>query len=165
MDSSVRLHEGRSIGVASGPSLIHRFLDIPAFLFSSVGASNVTFDRRPEMGTDVAVLSAVRTPMGRHGGSLAGTRVDDLAAVVIKESVAASGIEPEQVEEVIFGIVNGSGEAMGNIARFAALLAGLPTSAAGVSMNRYCGSGLSAVNALAHEIAFGSARLGIAGGA
>jgi acetyl-CoA acetyltransferase family protein len=103
--------------------------------------------------------------MGRHGGSLAGTRVDDLAAVVIKESVAASGVDPEQIEEVIFGIVNGSGEAMGNVARFAALLAGLPTSAAGASVNRYCGSGLSAVNALAHEIAFGGARFGVAGGA
>lgn len=111
------------------------------------------------------VLSAVRTPMGRHAGSLSGVRVDDMAAVVIKEAVARSGVGPEEIEEVIFGIVNGSGEAMGNIARFAALLAGLPVSAAGVSMNRYCGSGLSAVNALAHEIAFGGAVVGVAGGA
>ena len=111
------------------------------------------------------MLSAVRTPMGRHEGALSGTRVDDLAAVVIAEAVARARVEPADVEEVVFGIVNASGEAMGNLARFASLLAGLPTSAAGVSMNRYCGSGLSAVNALAHEIAFGGASIGVAGGA
>jgi acetyl-CoA acetyltransferase family protein len=111
------------------------------------------------------VLSAVRTPMGRHEGSLSSVRVDDLAAGVVKEAVARGGIEPADVEEVAFGIVNASGEAMGNVARFASLLAGLPTSAAGVSMNRYCGSGLSAVNALAHELAFGGASVGVAGGA
>jgi acetyl-CoA acetyltransferase family protein len=111
------------------------------------------------------VLSAVRTPVGRHGGALAGVRVDDLAALVTKEAVARAGIPSERVEEVIFGIVNASGEAMGNLGRFAALLAGLPVSTAGVSMNRYCGSGLSAVNALAHEIAFGGVACGVAGGA
>jgi acetyl-CoA acetyltransferase family protein len=115
--------------------------------------------------SEAVVLSAVRTPMGRHEGTLSGTRVDDLAAVVISEAVARSGVQPADIEEVVFGIVNGSGEAMGNLARFSALLAGLPTSVAGVSMNRYCGSGLSAVNALAHEIVFGGARIGVAGGA
>jgi acetyl-CoA acetyltransferase family protein len=103
--------------------------------------------------------------MGRHEGALSGTRVDDLAAVVIGEAVARSGVQPADVEEVVLGIVNGSGEAMGNVARFSSLLAGLPTSVAGVSMNRYCGSGLSAVNALAHELAFGGAAIGVAGGA
>ena len=117
------------------------------------------------MSHDPVVLSAVRTPMGRHEGALSGTRVDDLAAVVVAEAVARSTVDPADIEEVVLGIVNASGEAMGNLARFSALLAGLPTSVAGVSMNRYCGSGLSAVNALAHEIAFGGARIGVAGGA
>lgn len=111
------------------------------------------------------VLSAVRTPVGRHAGALSGIRVDDLASIVVREAVARSGVAPADVEEVAFGIVNASGEAMGNVARFAALLGGLPVSAAGVSMNRYCGSGLSAINALAHEIAFGGAGIGVAGGA
>lgn len=111
------------------------------------------------------VLSAVRTPVGRHGGALAGVRVDDLAALVTAEAVKRAGVAPGQVEEVIFGIVNASGEAMGNLGRFAALLAGLPVTTAGLAMNRYCGSGLSAVNALAHAIAFGSVGVGVAGGA
>jgi acetyl-CoA acetyltransferase family protein len=110
------------------------------------------------------ILSAVRTPVGRHGGALAGIRPDDLAAHVIRAAVDRAQIEPLAVEEVSFGIVNASGEAMGNVARFASILAGLPLSSAGVSLNRYCGSGLSAVNALAHEIAFGGVRVGVAGG-
>lgn len=111
------------------------------------------------------VVAAVRTPMGRFGGALAGTRVDDLAAQVIRAAVQRGGLADDQVDEVIAGTVNASGEAMGNIARFAALLAGLPTSVAGVTMNRYCGSGLSAVNALAHSISFGSVGAGVAVGA
>ena len=103
--------------------------------------------------------------MGRFGGALAGTRVDDLAAQVIRAAVQRAGLADDQVDEVIGGTVNASGEAMGNIARFAALLAGLPTSVAGVTMNRYCGSGLSAVNALAHSISFGSVGAGVAVGA
>jgi len=92
-------------------------------------------------------------------------RVDDLAAHVVRAVVCEAKAQGDAVEEVVFGIVNASGEAMGNVARFAAILAGLPVSAAGVSMNRYCGSGLSAINALAHEIAFGGVAMGVAGGA
>ena len=110
------------------------------------------------------VLSAVRTPVGRHAGTLAGIRPDDLAAHVIRAAVERARVDPAAIEEVAFGIVNGSGEAMGNVARFASILAGIPASAAGVSMNRYCGSGLSAVNSLAHEISCGCATLGVAGG-
>ena len=102
--------------------------------------------------------------MGRFGGALAGTRVDDLAAQVIRAAVQRAGLADDQVDEVIAGTVNASGEAMGNIARFAALLAGLPTSVAGVTMNRYCGSGLSAINALAHSISFGSVACRCGGG-
>lgn len=110
------------------------------------------------------VLSAVRTPVGRHAGALSQVRPDDLAAVAIREAVARAGVEPVTVDEVMLGIVNASGEAMGNVARFASLLAGLPASTAGLSMNRYCGSGLSAVNAMAHAVAFGSVCIGVAGG-
>jgi 3-oxo-5,6-didehydrosuberyl-CoA/3-oxoadipyl-CoA thiolase len=78
--------------------------------------------------------------------------------------VDRAGIPPTSIDEVVAGTVNASGEAMGNIARFAALLAGLPTTTAGVTMNRYCGSGLSAVNALAHAVAFGAVDTGIAVG-
>jgi len=110
------------------------------------------------------VLSGVRTPVGRHGGGLSGVRPDDLLAGVLRESVRRSGVEPERLDEVSVGIVNASGEAMGNVARYAAILAGLPTSVAGMSMNRFCGSGLAALNALAHAIAAGGADAGVAAG-
>lgn len=110
------------------------------------------------------VLAAVRTPMGRHGGSLAGVRPDDLLAGVLDAVAARAAIDRELIEEVSVGIVNASGEAMGNVARYALLLAGYPVSAAGVSMNRFCGSGLAAFNALAHAIAAGAVDVGVAAG-
>lgn len=110
------------------------------------------------------VLSAVRTPTGRHGGSLAGVRPDDLLAGTLREAVSRSGLAPDAVDEVSVGIVNASGEAMGNVARYSALLAGLPPSVAGVSMNRFCGSGLAALNALSHAIAASSVDAGVAAG-
>lgn len=111
------------------------------------------------------VISAVRTPVGRHHGALSGIRVDDLAAVAIREAVKRSEVDPEVFEEVICGTVNSSGEGMGNPARFAALLAGLPASVAGVTVNRYCGSGLTALNQLAREVVSGEIRAGVAVGA
>ncbi|MBS1676545.1 MAG: thiolase family protein [Actinobacteria bacterium] len=110
------------------------------------------------------VLSAVRTPVGRHAGSLSGTRPDDLLAGILREAVDRAAVDPERLDEVSVGIVNASGEAMGNVARYAALLAGLPASVAGVSMNRFCGSGLAALNALAHGIAAGGYDAGVAAG-
>ncbi len=110
------------------------------------------------------ILSAVRTPVGRHGGALSEVRPDDLLAHVLAEALARSPLAPEAIEEVSVGIVNASGEAMGNVARYAALLAGLPTSTAGMSVNRFCGSGLAALNALAHAIAAGSIDAGVAAG-
>jgi acetyl-CoA C-acetyltransferase len=111
------------------------------------------------------IVAGVRTAMGRFGGALSRVRVDDLAAGVIRAAVQRAGLADDQVDEVFAGTVNASGEAMGNVARFASLLAGLPPSVAGVTMNRYCGSGLSAVNALAHSISFGAAAAGVAVGA
>lgn len=110
------------------------------------------------------VLSAVRTPVGRHGGSLAEVRPDDLLAAALNEAVSRSGLNPADVEEVMVGIVNASGEAMGNVARYASILAGLPVSVAGISMNRFCGSGLAAFNALSHSISARSVDAGVAAG-
>lgn len=116
-------------------------------------------------GRRALVLSAVRTPVARHHGALSGVRVDDLAAVAIRDAVRRAAIRPEALEEVVCGTVNASGEAMGNPARFASLLAGLPVSVAGSTVNRYCGSGLTALNQLAHAVAFGDVRAGVAAGA
>src|SRR5216110_1034617 len=91
------------------------------------------------------VLSGVRTPIGRYGGALAGVRPDDLAALAIREAVERAGVPPGEIEDVYFGAANQAGEDNRNVARMAALLAGLPESVAGVTVNRLCASGLSAV--------------------
>src|SRR6185436_14009585 len=98
------------------------------------------------------ILSAVRTPVGRYGGALAGERPDDLAALVIGEAVARAGVPA------------GEGEDNRNVARMAALLAGLPESVAGVTVNRLCASGLSAVVGASHAIVAGDGDLFVAGG-
>jgi 3-oxoadipyl-CoA thiolase len=110
------------------------------------------------------ILSGVRTPVGRRGGALAGTRPDDLAATVIAEAVRRSGAPAEEIEDVYFGAANQAGEDNRNVARMAVLLAGLPESIAGVTMNRLCASGLSAVVSACHAIAAGDGELFVAGG-
>jgi 3-oxoadipyl-CoA thiolase len=110
------------------------------------------------------VLSAVRTPIGRYGGALAGVRPDDLAAVAIREAVARAGVEAAEIEDVYLGCANQAGEDNRNVARMAALLAGLPESVAGVTVNRLCASGLSAVVSACHAIAAGDGELFAAGG-
>ncbi len=110
------------------------------------------------------VLSAVRTPIGRYGGALSGVRPDDLAALVIREAVARAGVPPEQIEDVWFGAANQAGEDNRNVARMAALLAGLPESAAGVTVNRLCASGLAAVVGACHAVIAGDGDLFVAGG-
>jgi 3-oxoadipyl-CoA thiolase len=110
------------------------------------------------------VLSAVRTPVGRYGGTLAGERPDDLAALVIGEAVSRAGVPAEQIEDVWFGAANQAGEDNRNVARMAALLAGLPESVAGVTVNRLCASGLSAVVGASHAVAAGDGDLFVAGG-
>lgn len=111
------------------------------------------------------VLSAVRTPVGRYGGALAGVRPDDLAALAIREAVARAGVPAEQIEDVWFGAANQSGEDNRNVARMAALLAGLPDSVAGVTVNRLCASGLAAVVGACHAVVAGDGDLFVAGGA
>jgi 3-oxoadipyl-CoA thiolase len=111
------------------------------------------------------VLSGVRTPIGRYGGVLSGVRPDDLAALAIREAVARAGVPPEQIEDVYFGAANQAGEDNRNVARMAALLAGLPESVAGVTVNRLCASGLAAVSSACHAVIAGDGDLFVAGGA
>jgi 3-oxoadipyl-CoA thiolase len=110
------------------------------------------------------ILSGVRTPVGRYGGVLSGERPDDLAGLVIGEAVRRAGIEPGDVEDVYFGCANQAGEDNRNVARMGLLLAGLPDSVAGVTLNRLCASGLSAVVSACHAVAAGDGDLFVAGG-
>ena len=110
------------------------------------------------------ILSAVRTPVGRYGGGLAEVRPDDLAAAAIGAAVERAGIEPGEIEDVYFGAANQAGEDNRNVARMAALLAGLPDSVAGVTLNRLCASGLSAVVSACHAVTAGDGELFVAGG-
>jgi 3-oxoadipyl-CoA thiolase len=110
------------------------------------------------------VLSAVRTPVGRYGGVLAGERPDDLATLVIGEAVSRAGVPAAEIEDVYFGAANQAGEDNRNVARMAALLAGLPESVAGVTVNRLCASGLSAVVSACHAVVAGDGDLFVAGG-
>jgi 3-oxoadipyl-CoA thiolase len=114
--------------------------------------------------TRAVVLSAVRTPVGRYGGGLAGTRPDDLAAVAVRAAVERAGVPPEQIEDVWLGCANQAGEDNRNVARMAVLLAGLPESVAGVTVNRLCASGLSAIVGAAHAVIAGDGDLFVAGG-
>lgn len=114
---------------------------------------------------EVVIVDAVRTPIGRYRGALKHVRPDDLAAAVIKGLVNRQPKLPiEEIEEVIMGNANGAGEENRNVARMAALLAGLPVSVAGSTVNRLCGSGLDAVNMAARAIMVGDGDIYIAGG-
>ena len=113
---------------------------------------------------EVVIVEAVRTPVGRHGGALAAIRPDDLAALVIKEVTARSGIELDLIEDVYMGCTNQAGEDNRNVARMALLLAGLPFSVAGATINRLCASGLEAINQAARAIKCGEGDVFIAGG-
>ena len=110
------------------------------------------------------IVSAVRTPIGRHGGALKDLRPDDLAALVIKEAAARARLEPALIDEVYLGCANQAGEDNRNVARMAVLLAGFPAAVPAVTLNRLCASGLAAVNAGARAIKAGEAEVVIAGG-
>jgi len=114
--------------------------------------------------TNAVIVDAIRTPVGALGGSLASVRPDDMAALVIKEIVGRNQLDPALVEEVVFGCANQAGEDNRNVARMAALLAGLPVEVAGVTVNRLCASGLNAVNQAARAIKAGEGDVYIAGG-
>ncbi len=110
------------------------------------------------------IVSAVRTPIGRHGGVLKTVRPDDLAALVLREAVARAGITPEAVDEVVVGCANQAGEDNRNVARMALLLAGFPVDVPGLTVNRLCASGLAAVATAARAIKAGEAEIMLAGG-
>ena len=117
------------------------------------------------MSTQAYICDAIRTPIGRYGGTLSGIRADDLAALPIKALMARNpGVNWELVEDVIYGCANQAGEDNRNVARMAALLAGLPVAVPGTTMNRLCGSGMDAVGTAARAIKAGEAALMIAGG-
>ena len=114
--------------------------------------------------TRAVILSAVRTPVGRYGGGLAGVRSDDLAALVVAEAVARARVDPAEIEDVWLGCANQAGEDNRNVARFTALLAGLPETVGGVTVNRLCASGLSALVGACHAVIAGDGDLFVAGG-
>jgi 3-oxoadipyl-CoA thiolase len=117
-----------------------------------------------ESSRSAVILEAVRTPVGRYGGALKDVRPDDLAALVIAEVVRRSGVDPTRIEDVIFGCANQAGEDNRNVARMAALLAGLPVEVPGQTVNRLCGSGLQAITSAYHAILAGEGDCFIAGG-
>jgi acetyl-CoA acetyltransferase len=103
------------------------------------------------------IVAGVRTPIGRYAGKLAGTRPDDLAALVISEAVSRSGIDPATIDEVVLGAANQAGEDNRNVARMATLLAGIPDTVPGHTVNRLCASGMTAVATARQMIAAGDA--------
>ncbi|MFF0902180.1 UNVERIFIED_CONTAM: thiolase family protein [Kocuria sp. CPCC 205316] len=110
------------------------------------------------------LVGGARTPVGRYGGALSGVRPDDLAALVVGRAVTDAGIDPHDVDEVILGNANGAGEENRNVARMAWLLAGFPDTVPGITVNRLCASGLSAIIMASHMIKAGAADIVVAGG-
>jgi 3-oxoadipyl-CoA thiolase len=113
---------------------------------------------------EAVILAGVRTPVGRYGGALSEHRPDDLAALAIAAAIERAGVDAGEIEDVYFGCANQAGEDNRNVARMAALLAGLPETVAGVTVNRLCASGLSAVVSACHAIRAGDGELFVAGG-
>ena len=113
---------------------------------------------------EALIIDAVRTPMGRYRGALAGVRPDDLAAAVIAAAVERTGIDPAEVADVYWGAANQAGEDNRDVARMASLLAGLPVEVPGVTVNRLCASGLEAANQASRALRLGEADLYLAGG-
>ena len=114
--------------------------------------------------TEAYICAALRTPVGKHGGALAGVRADDLAAIPIQAVVERTGVDPATIDDVILGCANQAGEDNRNVARMALLLAGLPVEIPGQTVNRLCGSGLQAVASAAQAIKAGEGETFIAGG-
>ncbi len=114
--------------------------------------------------TNAVILSAVRTPIGRYGGALSGVRPDDLAATAVRAAVDRAGIDPAEIDDVYLGCANQAGEDNRDVARMAVLLAGLPQSVPGVTVNRLCASGLAAVVSACHAVIAGDGDLFVAGG-
>jgi 3-oxoadipyl-CoA thiolase len=114
--------------------------------------------------SETYIVEAVRTPMGSYRGALSGVRPDDLAAHTIRAALERSGVDPERISDVYFGAANQSGEDNRDVARMAALLAGLPVGVPGATVNRLCASGLEAINAAARAVKLGEGDFYLAGG-
>ena len=114
--------------------------------------------------SEAFLIGGARTPVGRYGGALSSVRPDDLAALTIKAAVERAGVPAEAVDEVIFGNANGAGEENRNVARMAWLLAGFPDTVPGITVNRLCASGMSAITMAANMIKAGEADIVVAGG-
>ncbi|MFJ5693747.1 thiolase family protein [Arthrobacter sp. NPDC093125] len=110
------------------------------------------------------LVGGARTPVGRYGGALSAVRPDDLAGFVVREAVARAGVDPDAIDEVILGNANGAGEENRNVARMATILAGLPLHIPGITVNRLCSSGLSAIIMASQMIKSGAADIVVAGG-
>src|SRR5438094_2384418 len=113
---------------------------------------------------DAVIVEAIRTPVGRYGGALKDIRADDLAAHVIRALVDRTGVDPELIDDVIMGCTNQAGEDNRNVARMALLIAGLPETIPGQTVNRLCASGLQAVNTAANNVRAGAGEVYVAGG-
>ena len=114
--------------------------------------------------TEAFLVGGARTPVGRYGGALSAVRPDDLAALTIRRVIDDAGIDPADIDEVIYGNANGAGEENRNVARMAALLAGLPITVPGITVNRLCASGMSAITMASHMIKAGAGDIVVAGG-
>ncbi|MDG6957835.1 MAG: 3-oxoadipyl-CoA thiolase, partial [Nitrososphaerota archaeon] len=113
---------------------------------------------------DVVVVEALRTPVGRYAGALKSVRPDDLGALVLRKALERARVDPASVDDVYFGCSNQAGEDNRNVARMAPLLAGIPYSVPGATVNRLCGSGLEAINSAARVISTGEGDILLAGG-
>src|SRR5689334_9688289 len=136
---------------------------------SSPGVSSrcspvIMFRLRRIRMSEAYLVGGVRTPQGKYGGALSGVRPDDLAALVVREAVSRAGVPAEFIDEVVLGAANQAGEDNRNVARMAVLLAGLPDTVPGYTVNRLCASGLTAVVSAANQIRAGEADLIVAGG-
>ncbi|MEO6060005.1 MAG: acetyl-CoA C-acyltransferase [Candidatus Limnocylindria bacterium] len=120
--------------------------------------------RQTDPARTPVVIDGLRTPFGRYGGALAAVRPDDLAAHVIRALAERTGVDPASIDDVILGAANQAGEDNRNVGRMASLLAGMPASVPGQTVNRLCGSGMQAVIAAAHAIVAGDGELFVAGG-
>lgn len=114
--------------------------------------------------SDAFLIGGARTPVGRYGGALSSVRPDDLAALTVRAAVERAGLDPSVVDEVILGNANGAGEENRNVARMAWLLAGFPDTVPGITVNRLCASGLSAIIMASHMVKAGAADIVVAGG-
>src|SRR5213076_2495564 len=154
---------GRRAQARGGPSSGRRGAQ-PELNLTAENCLEPALNQGESMTTAAFLVDGVRTPQGRYGGVLAGIRADDLAAQVVAAVVDRAGVDPANIDEVVLGAANQGGEDNRNVARMAVLLAGLPDTVPGFTVNRLCASGLQAVASAAQAVRVGDADLSVAGG-